>query len=567
MQDAFELLSARRYKHVEQLLQERQEAAQRSGQMAMVVILAAAYQLCLTCRQFQADRKLHQLGLEEATHRERESRRQIRAVLTMVSQLTSLETEVEVKTASDLPSTRSEPARPEETESDKQPTLIQKVKQLLGFEPTAPVHKSKVGVDSEYEEPRASPHDQKELATPLHYLAQELEMLEKRDASPIEEEGRSEANDKPLMRENLPTATSESESSASEGEKSLLSPEDEPPPAKARQAPVLDVAVDDIPGESPEHRTALATLPLDQDGEELMPDEEPIPDDGQPDLRAAEQPRPVLSPKMSHDRPANAGTYEDLSSPSLVVHCLGPFQMYSDNKPIERWPSNKGKSIFKYLVNNRERPVAKEVLMDLFWPEADPDSARNNLNVAIYGLRQAFRNGDTDFSHVLYQNEHYLLNPELQIWLDVEEFMTRFQNGQRLWREGHVIEAVREFHAAEALYQGEFLEEDRYEEWLMPLRQQLTGNYLELLERLSQYYFDKEEYTSCITICRSMLSIDTCLEETHCRLMCCHYRQGQQHLSLRQYHQCVRALKEELEVAPGPKTEELYEKIRHHEAI
>jgi DNA-binding SARP family transcriptional activator len=292
-----------------------------------------------------------------------------------------------------------------------------------------------------------------------------------------------------------------------------------------------------------------------------------MPDDGQPGPWASEQARSVVSPNMSPVRPENSSTHEDPSSPLLIVHCLGPFQVFSNNKLIERWPSSKGKSIFKYLVTNRGRPIAKEVLMDLFWPEADPDAARNNLNVAIYGLRQAFREDDTDFSHVLYQNEHYLLNSELQVWLDVEEFMAHFQSGHRLQREGLVTEAVREYHAAEALYQGEFLEEDRYEEWLMPLRRQITSNYLELLERLSQYYFNKEEYASCISICRSMLSNDPCLEDAHCRLICCHYRQGQQHLALRQYHQCVKALKEELEVAPGPKTEELYEKIRHHEAI
>jgi DNA-binding SARP family transcriptional activator len=129
------------------------------------------------------------------------------------------------------------------------------------------------------------------------------------------------------------------------------------------------------------------------------------------------------------------------------------------------------------------------------------------------------------------------------------------------------VEAVREFHAAEALYQGEFLEEDRYEEWLRPLRQKLTNSYLELLEYLSQYYFHNGEYTSCITICRSMLAIDPCLEDTHGRLMRCHFRQGQQHLALRQYHQCVKALKDELEVAPGPSIEELYERVRHQEVI
>jgi DNA-binding SARP family transcriptional activator len=449
LQDAYELLSARRYERVEQLLQEQQEAAQRSGQMAMVVLLAAACQLCLTCRQFHADRELHQLGYEEAARRERESRLQIRAVLTMLSQLTTLETEARARTTTDLPSTRTEIAGAAETVADKQPTLLRKIKQLLGFETTDPDNKPEASDVRGYEESKASSPVQVDTASALKYSAHELETLE----------------------EDAP------------------SPPDDLPSAGAKQEPML------------------------------------------------------------------------------VVHCLGPFQVYMNNKPVERWPSGKGKSIFKYLVIKRERPVAKEVLMDLFWPEVDPDAARNNLNVAIYGLRQAFRDGDTDFSHVLYQDEHYLLNPELQVWLDVEEFMARFQSGQRLQHEGLVTEAVREYHAAEALYQGELLEEDRYEEWLMPLRRQLASSHLELLERLSQYYLDKEEYTSCITICRSMLSLDPCLEDSHCCLMRCHCRQGQRHLALRQYHQCVKVLKEDLEVEPGPRTEELYEKISHHKAI
>lgn len=277
--------------------------------------------------------------------------------------------------------------------------------------------------------------------------------------------------------------------------------------------------------------------------------------------------KPIVASIRSPVQTENNNDWDDLNTPLLVVYCLGPFQVFLNNIPIEKWPSGKGKSIFKYLVNNRDRPIAKEVLMELFWPEADPDAARNNLNVAIYGLRQALRNGDADFSHVLYRNENYLLNPELQIWLDVEEFIARFQNGQKLQRQGLITEAVREYHTAEELYQGEFLEEDRYEEWLLPLRQQLSRKYLELLEILSQYYFDEQEYTTCIIICRSMLALDPCLEDTYCRLMCCYCYQGQRHLALRQYHHCVKALKEELEVVPGPEIGELYEKIRHYEKI
>jgi two-component SAPR family response regulator len=166
----------------------------------------------------------------------------------------------------------------------------------------------------------------------------------------------------------------------------------------------------------------------------------------------------------------------------LVVYCLGTFRVYQNEQPIEDWPSSKGKAIFKYLLTHRERPVAKEILMDLFWTDADPDSARNNLNVAIYGLRQALRNDRWKFSHVLFQNDSYQFNPKLRFWIDYEGFTKGMLTAQSLERQGRLANAIREFTSTEALYQGEFLEEDRYEDWLLPLRQRLQDDYLRLLD-------------------------------------------------------------------------------------
>jgi DNA-binding SARP family transcriptional activator len=44
-------------------------------------------------------------------------------------------------------------------------------------------------------------------------------------------------------------------------------------------------------------------------------------------------------------------------------------------------------------------------------------------------------------------------------------------------------------------------------------------------------------------------------------------RQRQGYLALRQYHQCVDLLAEELAVPPAPATTQLYEAIRSHEPI
>jgi DNA-binding SARP family transcriptional activator len=248
--------------------------------------------------------------------------------------------------------------------------------------------------------------------------------------------------------------------------------------------------------------------------------------------------------------------------PSLVVYCLGSLRVYNNHRFIEKWPGHKCKSIFKYLIGHRERPIHSEILMDLFWRDADPRAARRNLYQAIYNLRRALQAGGPEFAYILCEESCYYLNPKLTLWVDSEAFCTHYQTGQRVEREGRLHEAIREYELAENLYEGEFLAKDRYEDWLLDHRASLKRAYLDILDRLSQHYFDQQQFATCIAFCQKLLSEDNCHEDTHRRLMRCYLRQGQRHLALRQYHLCVEALEQELDVPPMPATVELYRQIR-----
>jgi DNA-binding SARP family transcriptional activator len=276
---------------------------------------------------------------------------------------------------------------------------------------------------------------------------------------------------------------------------------------------------------------------------------------------------PIPSPTDQAETPAALPVEKEHVPPSLAVYCLGPFRVHQDDKLITDWPSGKGKCIFKYMVANRGRPIPKDILMDLFWRDADPEAARNNLNVAIYGLRQAFRAVRADFSHVLFQDDCYLLNPDLAVWVDAEEFVRRYEAGQDLERRGKLTEAMREYEVAEGLYQGDFLEEDLYEDWLMLQREGLKDRYLVILDRLSKYYLEDRRYAICISICQKILAKDDCREDAHRQLMRCYSRQGQRHLALRQYHLCVEALAQVLDMSPMRETAALYHQIRRGEAV
>jgi DNA-binding SARP family transcriptional activator len=563
LQDAFELLSARRYKHVEQFLQEQQEAAQRSGQMAVVVILAAAYQLCLTCRQFQADRELHQLGLEEAAHRERESRQQLRAVLTMLSQQTTAETQAKVKTDSDLPSTRSEISGSEKTEVDNQPAWLHKVKQLLGFQPTTPLDKSRAGADRVPEESTTSPHGRKELAAPLRHPDGEQEVQEEADTSPL--------SDPDLLQAVAALLTD------------------------SRRKEVADYISDD----SLEPETSPAALAPDQVDEELLPVQERMPDDRQIKLRDSEQPGPYLLPpppniatspavdqpfflppvpevELLGDTPEEAiplpsfGLELPLVAPdeetspesaSLVIYCLGPFRVYQNNELITEWSGFMGQKILKYIVAHRVKPVAKEVLMDVMWADVGQEAARRNLHQAIYSLRQTLRRREPNLQHILFENDHYLLNPATGLWIDFLEFEKYAQDGQRLDEAGETEKAIEVYGVAEGLYQGTFFEEDLYEEWTNSQRDYLLNLYLEITSRLSEHFRKRRNNVAAIALCQKVLGYEPCFEPAHRHLMQCYLAQGQRHLAMRQYQTCVQVMKDELNLNPSEETETLFQRI------
>ncbi len=247
--------------------------------------------------------------------------------------------------------------------------------------------------------------------------------------------------------------------------------------------------------------------------------------------------------------------------PKLRVYCLGLMQVYQDEKPVEDWTSSKSKAIFKYLVTHRERPIPKEVLMELFWPDTHPDAARNNLNVAVYGLRQALRATHPSYSHILFQSDCYLINPEIEIWLDCECFTQQFTLAQSMEQSGDLQGAVEVYTRAEALYGGDFLEEDRYEDWVVLLQHYYRDAYLQILNYLGSYFLAQEDHQACIQFTRKVVSIEPCDEEAHRRLMCCYKSLGQPHLARRQFQICKKNLKEQLGVVPSEETIGVYESL------
>jgi DNA-binding SARP family transcriptional activator len=244
---------------------------------------------------------------------------------------------------------------------------------------------------------------------------------------------------------------------------------------------------------------------------------------------------------------------------------LGAFRLSIGNLNV-KLPASRGNSVLKYILLHHKQAIPRDVLMEVFWPDAELETARNSLNVAMHNLRKALRSV-LFLPVIVFEDGCYRLEHNLQVWLDVEEFERCIKAGVQLEARRQSSAAVREYEAAVSLYQGDFLEQNPYEEWTILDRERLRVAYLDTLDRLSQIYFWQEHYAACVTICQLLLARDRCREDTHCLLMRCYSRQGQHHLALRQYQICVEALQSELQVDPTTETKQLQESVRQHQYV
>jgi DNA-binding SARP family transcriptional activator len=250
----------------------------------------------------------------------------------------------------------------------------------------------------------------------------------------------------------------------------------------------------------------------------------------------------------------------------VSVHLLGPMSVVIDDVPVDDWSSTRIRSLFGYLLTHRQPWPAREVLMEVFWPESSPKASRNSLNVAIHGLRRVLRNAK-DVPVIVYSGGSYRLHPDVHLWLDVEEFDKLVERGRLHEDAGETDQATAAYEFATGLYRGEFLADDPYDDWGALIRERLRLAYLDTLGRLSNLHFNAGQYAASANLCQRIIEQDPCREDAYRRLMRCYSRQGQPHLALIQYRACVRTLESELGVEPDLATVELHNQIRRHERV
>jgi DNA-binding SARP family transcriptional activator len=245
----------------------------------------------------------------------------------------------------------------------------------------------------------------------------------------------------------------------------------------------------------------------------------------------------------------------------IATWALGPLEVHVAGRRIPKWNSLKARAVFQYLLIHQDRPTRRDVLMELQWPNHSHNSARNNLNVALYSLRNTLDGLGQSAQPVLYRDGCYFLNPELTWWVDRNEFLLALDNAQLARRTSQPAQVISAYHRAIQLYRGPLFEDDASGEWYLPEQRQLKELYVLALEEVAEIHFALGELSEAVRFGRLAVSTDPCCEPMHRMLMRYYASQHRQQLVSRQYRVCVTALNDELGVHPDDETVQLFRKL------
>ena len=110
---------------------------------------------------------------------------------------------------------------------------------------------------------------------------------------------------------------------------------------------------------------------------------------------------------MNKEAQMNWGLGE-VAADTLVIRCFGGLSVSlgTNTIPSSAWRGRGAKILFVYLVLNG--PTPREKLMELGWPERDPDVARDNLNSMLRYARRALETRHrAGREFIVYNNPFY----------------------------------------------------------------------------------------------------------------------------------------------------------------
>jgi predicted ATPase/DNA-binding SARP family transcriptional activator len=243
-------------------------------------------------------------------------------------------------------------------------------------------------------------------------------------------------------------------------------------------------------------------------------------------------------------------------SGTLQIALLGGFSVHVEGRAVPgSWRLRKSKTLVKLLALAGGHRAHRDVLAGMLWPGLDPAAAANNLHQALHAARRALASDRSPAADALcLRDDIVILWPNGDLSVDADMFSAA---AQRALRTG----AVEDYEAAQKLYTGELLPEDRYADWAAPHRERLAALHQALTAGQARALLARRRPEEAVALLQPLAANRPTDEPLHRVLMEALDQAGLRWDALDVYERLRRVLDEEYAAAPEAATLSLYRRI------
>ena len=241
----------------------------------------------------------------------------------------------------------------------------------------------------------------------------------------------------------------------------------------------------------------------------------------------------------------------------LHIQLLGGFSVSINKKtiPEDCWRSRRARNLLKLLTLTPDHRLHRDQVIEALWANSDLAAAANNFHQTLYAARRVL---EAAGASVLALEDGILSLAQTDgqaLTVDLERFETAAAYAKD-------AKDPRTYQDALAIYSGDLLPDDLYEEWTISRREALRLTFSQLLLDMARLHKNRQEYPQGIAALQRLLSVDPSHEEGHAGLMRLYALNGQRQQAIRQYQTLCEVLCQELEAEPSQSTSSLFELIQ-----
>lgn len=249
-------------------------------------------------------------------------------------------------------------------------------------------------------------------------------------------------------------------------------------------------------------------------------------------------------------------------TPVIRVHLAGRVSLEVDGELFDQsaFPGRQGRVVFAYLVSEGGRPVARDELVELLWPEGAPAACGTALNAIASKLRALLRSAGLDAAVLAASPGCYELRLPGGAWVDLDAAADAIHEAETALRAGDPASAYGPSAVAHHIARRPFLPGEEGP-WIEGRRAWLHAILLRALECRAAVYLWNAELTLAVEAARELVAREPLRESGHRLLITALARSGNSAEALWAYEQCRRRIAKELGVAPSRQTKAVYEQV------